>query len=86
MAPCSADVVAKLALGIADDFLSTFALANRAPTMIAPAMNTNMLTHPAVMQNLEILRSRGVEIVEPGDGWPHAAGWGREGSRSPKRS
>jgi phosphopantothenoylcysteine decarboxylase/phosphopantothenate--cysteine ligase len=74
VAPCSADVVAKLALGIADDFLSTFALANRAPTMIAPAMNTNMLTHPAVASNLEILRSRGVEIVEPGEGWL-ACGW-----------
>ncbi len=74
VAPCSADVVAKLALGIADDFLSTFALANRAPTMIAPAMNTNMLAHPAVAQNLETLRSRGVEMVEPGEGWL-ACGW-----------
>jgi len=74
VAPCSADVVAKLALGIADDFLSTFALANRAPTMLAPAMNTNMLTHPAVSANLETLRSRGVEIVEPGEGWL-ACGW-----------
>lgn len=74
IAPCSADVVAKLALGIADDFLSTFALANRAPTMLAPAMNTNMLAHPAVAANLEILRSRGVEIVEPGEGWL-ACGW-----------
>ena len=74
IAPCSADVVAKLALGIADDFLSTFALANRAPTMLAPAMNTNMLTHPAVAANLETLRSRGVEIVEPGEGWL-ACGW-----------
>ena len=72
--PCSADVVAKLALGIADDFLSTFALANRAPTMLAPAMNTNMLTHPAVAFNLETLRARGAEIVEPGEGWL-ACGW-----------
>jgi phosphopantothenoylcysteine decarboxylase/phosphopantothenate--cysteine ligase len=74
VAPCSADVVAKLALGIADDFLSTFALANRAPTMLAPAMNTNMLAHAAVAANLETLRSRGVEIVEPGEGWL-ACGW-----------
>jgi phosphopantothenoylcysteine decarboxylase/phosphopantothenate--cysteine ligase len=74
VAPCSADVVAKLALGIADDFLTTFALANRAPTMIAPAMNSNMLAHPAVAANLETLRSRGVEIVEPGEGWL-ACGW-----------
>ena len=74
IAPCSADVVAKLALGIADDFLSTFALANRAPMMLAPAMNTNMLAHPAVVANLETLRSRGVEMVEPGEGWL-ACGW-----------
>ncbi|MGH9324337.1 MAG: bifunctional phosphopantothenoylcysteine decarboxylase/phosphopantothenate--cysteine ligase CoaBC [Vicinamibacteria bacterium] len=74
VAPCSADVLAKLALGIADDFLSTFALANRAPVMIAPAMNTNMLAHPAVQANLATLRSRGVEIIEPGDGWL-ACGW-----------
>jgi phosphopantothenoylcysteine decarboxylase/phosphopantothenate--cysteine ligase len=74
VAPCSADVVAKLALGLADDFLSTFALANRAPTMLAPAMNTNMLTHAAVALNLQTLRSRGVEIVEPGEGWL-ACGW-----------
>jgi len=74
VAPCSADVVAKLALGIADDFLSTFALANRAPTMLAPAMNTNMLSHPSVAANLETLRSRGAEIVEPGEGWL-ACGW-----------
>jgi phosphopantothenoylcysteine decarboxylase/phosphopantothenate--cysteine ligase len=74
VAPCSADVVAKLALGLADDFLSTFALANRAPTLIAPAMNTNMLSHPAVAANLETLRSRGVEIIEPGEGWL-ACGW-----------
>jgi phosphopantothenoylcysteine decarboxylase/phosphopantothenate--cysteine ligase len=74
VAPASADVVAKLALGIADDFLTTFALANRAPSMIAPAMNTNMLAHPAVQANLQTLRSRGVEIIEPGDGWL-ACGW-----------
>jgi phosphopantothenoylcysteine decarboxylase/phosphopantothenate--cysteine ligase len=74
VAPASADVVAKLALGIADDFLTTFALANRAPVLIAPAMNTNMLAHPAVQANLLTLRSRGVEIVEPGDGWL-ACGW-----------
>jgi phosphopantothenoylcysteine decarboxylase/phosphopantothenate--cysteine ligase len=74
VAPASADVVAKLALGIADDFLSTFALANRAPLLIAPAMNTNMLEHPAVSANLETLRSRGAEIVEPGEGWL-ACGW-----------
>jgi phosphopantothenoylcysteine decarboxylase / phosphopantothenate---cysteine ligase len=74
VAPCSADVLTKLALGLADDFLTTFALANRAPVMIAPAMNTNMLEHPAIALNLSTLRGRGVEIVEPGEGWL-ACGW-----------
>jgi phosphopantothenoylcysteine decarboxylase/phosphopantothenate--cysteine ligase len=74
VAPASADVIAKLALGIADDFLTTFALANRAPLLLAPAMNTNMLEHPAVTANLETLRSRGAEIIEPGEGWL-ACGW-----------
>lgn len=74
VAPASADVIAKLALGIADDFLSTFALANRAPLVLAPAMNTQMLAHPAVEKNLELLVSRGAAIVEPGEGWL-ACGW-----------
>jgi phosphopantothenoylcysteine decarboxylase/phosphopantothenate--cysteine ligase len=74
IAPCSADVLAKLALGIADDFLTSFALASRAPLLIAPAMNTNMLEHPAVAGNIATLRSRGAEIVEPGEGWL-ACGW-----------
>ncbi len=64
----------KLALGLADDFLTTFALANRAPVMVAPAMNTNMLEHPAIALNLETLRGRGVESLEPGEGWL-ACGW-----------
>lgn len=74
VAPASADVVAKLALGIADDFLSTFALANRAPVLLAPAMNTNMLAHPAVVDNLRTLEARGAEIIAPGEGWL-ACGW-----------
>jgi phosphopantothenoylcysteine decarboxylase/phosphopantothenate--cysteine ligase len=74
VAPASADVVAKLALGLADDFLTTFALANRAPVLVAPAMNTNMLEHPAVAANLQTLRARGAEIIEPGEGWL-ACGW-----------
>jgi phosphopantothenoylcysteine decarboxylase/phosphopantothenate--cysteine ligase len=73
IAPCSADVVAKLALGIADDFLSTFA-SRTAPPRCCPCDETNMLAHPAVEANLEILRSRGIAIVEPGEGWL-ACGW-----------
>ncbi|MGH9462351.1 MAG: bifunctional phosphopantothenoylcysteine decarboxylase/phosphopantothenate--cysteine ligase CoaBC [Vicinamibacteria bacterium] len=74
IAPATANVIAKLAHGLADDFLSTFALANRAPVMIAPAMNSQMLSHPAVQQNIATLRERGVEFVEPGEGWL-ACGW-----------
>jgi phosphopantothenoylcysteine decarboxylase/phosphopantothenate--cysteine ligase len=74
VAPATANILAKLALGIADDFLSTFALANRAPLLIAPAMNSNMLAHPAVVANLATLRARGAEFVEPGEGWL-ACGW-----------
>ena len=74
IAPATANVLAKLAHGLADDFLSTFALANRAPVMVAPAMNSQMLSHPAVQQNIAILRERGVEFVEPGEGWL-ACGW-----------
>jgi phosphopantothenoylcysteine decarboxylase/phosphopantothenate--cysteine ligase len=74
VAPASADVIAKLALGLADDFLTTFALATRAPLLVAPAMNTQMLAHPAVQANLALLVSRGAVIVEPGEGWL-ACGW-----------
>lgn len=74
VAPATANIIAKLAHGLADDFLSTFALANRAPVMIAPAMNTQMLAHPAVQQNIAVLRERGVELIEPGEGWL-ACGW-----------
>ena len=74
VAPATANILAKLAYGIADDFLSTFALANRAPVVIAPAMNTQMLSHPAVQANIATLRERGVDFIEPGEGWL-ACGW-----------
>ncbi len=74
VAPATANLLGKLALGIADDFLTTFALAARAPVLIAPAMNSNMLAHPAVEVNIATLRSRGVEFIEPGEGWL-ACGW-----------
>ena len=78
VAPATANSLAKMALGIADDFLSTFFLANRAPVMIAPAMNSQMLSHAAVQGNLDALRERGVEIIEPGEGWL-ACGWTGKG-------
>jgi phosphopantothenoylcysteine decarboxylase/phosphopantothenate--cysteine ligase len=67
--PATADVVAKFAHGLADDFLSTMYLASTAPVIVAPAMNVVMWQHPAVQANLETLRERGVRIVEPGSGY-----------------
>jgi phosphopantothenoylcysteine decarboxylase/phosphopantothenate--cysteine ligase len=69
VAPATADVVAKFAQGIASDFLSTLYLATTAPVVLAPAMNVNMWNHPATQANLELLRKRGVKIVEPGEGY-----------------
>lgn len=69
VAPATADVLAKFAQGIANDFLSTLYLATTAPIIVAPAMNVNMWNHPATQANLEILRTRGVKIVEPGTGY-----------------
>jgi phosphopantothenoylcysteine decarboxylase/phosphopantothenate--cysteine ligase len=74
IAPATANVIGKLANGIADDFLSSLYLATRAPVLIAPAMNTNMLAHEAVQRNLATLVDRGVRIVEPGEGYL-ACGW-----------
>ena len=69
VAPATADTIAKFAQGIANDFLSTLYLASTAPVVLAPAMNVNMWEHPATKANLEILRKRGVHIVEPGSGY-----------------
>lgn len=68
IAPCSANMIGKLAHGIADDKLSTTMLAVRCPVIIAPAMNVHMYEHPAVQDNLEILRRRNMHILEPGTG------------------
>jgi len=69
VAPATADILAHFAQGIANDFLSTLYLATTAPVIVAPAMNVNMWEHPATQANLEILRKRGVKIVEPGAGY-----------------
>ncbi len=74
VAPATADVIGKFANGIADDFLSSLYLATTAPVLLAPAMNTNMLSHAAVRANLDTLAARGVRRVEPGDGYL-ACGW-----------
>jgi phosphopantothenoylcysteine decarboxylase/phosphopantothenate--cysteine ligase len=74
VAPCTANAIGKFAHGIADDFLSSLYLATRAPVLLAPAMNSNMLAHPVVEQNLRTLAERGVHVVDPGDGYL-ACGW-----------
>jgi phosphopantothenoylcysteine decarboxylase/phosphopantothenate--cysteine ligase len=68
VAPATANILAKFAHGIADDFLTTMHLATRAPVLVAPAMNVNMWEHPATQANLEILRQRSVRVIEPGSG------------------
>lgn len=69
IAPATANVLAKMAHGIADDFLTTLCLATKAPLIVAPAMNVNMWEHAATQENLEILRNRGVRVVDPGEGY-----------------
>jgi phosphopantothenoylcysteine decarboxylase / phosphopantothenate---cysteine ligase len=77
VAPASANTVAKLAHGLADNLLTSVALANTAPLVLAPAMNTHMYEHPATQANLELLRSRGAGIVDPGTGRLASKGeWG----------
>ena len=67
--PATADIIAKFAQGIANDFLTTLFLATTAPVVIAPAMNVNMWNHPATRANIETLRKRGVQVVEPDSGY-----------------
>jgi phosphopantothenoylcysteine decarboxylase/phosphopantothenate--cysteine ligase len=69
VAPATADVLAKFAQGIANDFLTTLYLATTAPVVVAPAMNVNMWEHPATQQNLETLSRRGVRVVQPDSGY-----------------
>ena len=74
IAPATANILAKLAHGIADDFLSTLYTATRAPVLVAPSMNTQMFAHEAVRRNLDTLAAQGVRFVEPGEGYL-ACGW-----------
>ena len=74
VAPATANVIGKFANGIADDFLTALYLATRAPVLMAPAMNTNMLEHEAVQRNMMTLAARGVRFVDPGEGYL-ACGW-----------
>lgn len=74
VAPATANILGKFAHGIADDALSTLYTATTAPVLVAPAMNVNMFSHPAVVENMRLLRGRGVRFVEPGTGYL-ACGW-----------
>lgn len=74
VAPATANILGKFAHGIADDFLSALYLATAAPVLVAPAMNSQMLDHPAVRENLKTLAARGVGVLEPGSGYL-ACGW-----------
>ena len=66
VAPATANIIAKFAHGLADDFLSTLYLSNTNPVLIAPAMNVEMWNHPATQANITALRALGVEFVDPG--------------------
>src|SRR5436305_7725981 len=76
VAPCTANTLAKLAHGLADNVLTEAALAHRGPLLVAPAMNPRMWSHPATRANVETLRARGVELVGPDEGELAEGEWG----------
>jgi phosphopantothenoylcysteine decarboxylase/phosphopantothenate--cysteine ligase len=76
VAPATANILGKFAAGVADDFLSTLYLSTNSPVVVAPAMNVEMWKHPATVSNLEILRQRGVVIVDPGTGYQACGEYG----------
>src|SRR2546421_265400 len=76
VAPCTANTLAKLAHGLADNLPTEAALAHRGPTLVAPAMNPRMWAHPATRANVELLRVRGVELVGPDEGETAEGEWG----------
>ena len=69
IAPATANILAKIAHGIADDFLTTLCLATKAPILVAPAMNVNMWENAVTQQNVQVLRSRGVKVIDPDEGY-----------------
>jgi phosphopantothenoylcysteine decarboxylase / phosphopantothenate---cysteine ligase len=76
VAPCTANTLAKLASGLADNVLTEAALAHRGPVLVAPAMNPRMWAHPATRANAEALRERGVELIGPDEGETAEGEWG----------
>lgn len=85
IAPASANIIAKMAHGIADDMLSTTLLAARCPVLVSPAMNVNMFKHPSVQDNLKILEKRGVKVIPPDSGYL-ACGATGEGKLPPEQT
>src|SRR5256886_7380363 len=85
VAPCTANTLAKLAQGIADNVLTEAALAHRGPVLVAPAMNPRMWMHPATRGNVDTLRARGVELVGPDEGELAEGAGGVAGSPGPAR-
>lgn len=69
IAPATANIIAKIVHGIADEVVSTMALSAASPVLLAPAMNTRMWENPAVQENIATLRKRGVRLIGPGEGW-----------------
>src|ERR671933_2634961 len=76
VAPCTANTLAKLAHGLADNVLTEAALAHRGPILVAPAMNPRMWSHPATRANARILQERGIELVGPDEGETAEGEWG----------
>lgn len=85
IAPATADIIGKIAHGIADDMLSTTYLALQCPVYIAPAMNTSMYRHVAVQENIRILRVRGCRIIQPGEGFLACGDTGEGRMAEPER-
>ena len=75
--PATANAIGKMAHGIADDIVSTTYLSVTCPVMVAPAMNVRMWEHVAVQENLEVLRARGVEVVQPDEGFLACGDYGK---------
>src|SRR6516162_5469901 len=76
VAPCTANTLAKLAHGLADNVLTEAALAHRGPVLVAPAMNPRMWSHPATRANVQTLAARGVELIGPDEGETAEGEWG----------
>jgi phosphopantothenoylcysteine decarboxylase / phosphopantothenate---cysteine ligase len=84
VAPLTASTLAKLAIGMADSLVTEAALAHEGPVLLAPAMNTRMWNHPATQANVEVLRSRGVELIGPEEGELGEGGEGMGRMSSPE--